>query len=823
MNSTSSRAHTVLVIQFKQVTLDGSTKEAVSQKCSDINLVDLAGSERAGSTGATGDRLKEGCAINKSLSALGNVISALADKAAGKLKPGQVIPYRESALTKILQTALGGNSKSAMIAALSPASVNYEETMSTLRYADRVKQIKNDAQVNENPMEKLIRELKEENERLKKVAKGEYVPPEGGAGASQEEIDRIKKEYEEELAANKKALEEMQKGWKQRVAEQKQKDEKEGVQAACKGPALKNLNEDPFLTGKIVFALENGDSIIGKKDKEKPPKFLLGGLGIQKDHATVNCKKNEDEECWEVSVTAGVGRTCVNGEALEPGKSRKLEHKDRLLFGNHNLFVYFDPDELDKAMPDWETSMKEANKGAMGTMGASPEEAEKLKALQEKLEKEKKEAEKRMAEEKKVLEQRQKEWEARVKKQEAELANKPREAAQKLREQMRKEKEAQEAALRKQKEEIERKMKEMAANQEEEKRRQEAELRARQVLEEILTRAILLVEEANCMADEMGKAINFSTKLVTKADAATVAKKNVKKNAMQNTEIKIRVERYEDDVVQFWSLDTFEEKMFTMREIYNEWSESDDPDEFEWPGADPFESDPDALLMIGQSYLYMDPVMNLLDIDKEATPIFDYKGKKEGELVVGLLLDVEPAGRRKPDLTDFNTVEELKGYTLKLTVVIDSALRLNEKYCRNPEVVYHWIDGVSEYRHSVEEDFNANPKFNYTKDFLIPINDETLPWFTQAITFEVYGMVPKDDDKMNGRTMRGRKTTMLRGSMRLPGGLGGEDVTKLQTENDEMKQKLKEQEEALAAIEVEARKQGKTIYNPDGSVACSIM
>lgn len=89
------------------------------------------GSERADSTGATGDRLKEGANINKSLSALGNVISALADLSMGKKKV--LVPYRDSVLTKLLQNALGGNSKTIMIAALSPADINYDETLSTLR------------------------------------------------------------------------------------------------------------------------------------------------------------------------------------------------------------------------------------------------------------------------------------------------------------------------------------------------------------------------------------------------------------------------------------------------------------------------------------------------------------------------------------------------------------------------------------------------------------------------------------------------------------------------------------------------------------------
>lgn len=111
--------------------------------------------------------MKEGCAINKSLTVLGNCISILADKACGKQKTS-VVPYRDSSLTRILQNALGGNSKTIMICAISPASVNYEETLSTLRYADRAKKIVNRAVVNETAQDKMIRELKDENERLKK-------------------------------------------------------------------------------------------------------------------------------------------------------------------------------------------------------------------------------------------------------------------------------------------------------------------------------------------------------------------------------------------------------------------------------------------------------------------------------------------------------------------------------------------------------------------------------------------------------------------------------------------------------------------------------
>merc|ERR1712066_56669 len=106
---------------------------------------------------------------NKSLSALGNVIEKLAAKSQGGGKKGVIITYRDSKLTRLLQNALGGSSKTIMICALSPASSNYEETLSTLRYADRAKKIKNNATVNENPQEKMLRELKEENQRLQEM------------------------------------------------------------------------------------------------------------------------------------------------------------------------------------------------------------------------------------------------------------------------------------------------------------------------------------------------------------------------------------------------------------------------------------------------------------------------------------------------------------------------------------------------------------------------------------------------------------------------------------------------------------------------------
>ncbi|NXW65238.1 KIF1B protein, partial [Eurystomus gularis] len=177
MNETSSRSHAVFTIVFTQKKHDTET-DLSTEKVSKISLVDLAGSERADSTGAKGTRLKEGANINKSLTTLGKVISALAEvdnctSKTKKKKKTDFIPYRDSVLTWLLRENLGGNSRTAMVAALSPADINYDETLSTLRYADRAKQIKCNAVINEDPNAKLVRELKEEVTRLKDLLRAQ--------------------------------------------------------------------------------------------------------------------------------------------------------------------------------------------------------------------------------------------------------------------------------------------------------------------------------------------------------------------------------------------------------------------------------------------------------------------------------------------------------------------------------------------------------------------------------------------------------------------------------------------------------------------------
>ncbi|XP_041375232.1 LOW QUALITY PROTEIN: kinesin-like protein KIF28P [Gigantopelta aegis] len=388
MNATSSRAHTVVTITFDQIIKqeNGETK-----KSSTMNLVDLAGSERADSTGATGDRLKEGANINKSLSALGNVISALADLSMGKKKV--MVPYRDSALTKLLQNALGGNSKTIMIAALSPADINYDETLSTLRYADRAKKIRNQAVINENPLDKLIRELKEENDKLRKALEG------GGmisneAGLSPEDMQKMRKEMEEQirsqLLANQQMLNENVQSWDEKLSAARTEtnaiaqEESKEVKKRKTVPHLKNLNEDPMLSGVIFHFLDTKETAVGRKDATPLPSICLSGLSIQKQH----CKLYNNKGVIEIEPVGGSSaKTKVNGMPLVA--RRILTNKDRVLFGSNHLYVYINPtkDDAPKDLPKeitWEFAQKEIAQ-AKGFATGSSEMSKEQQIAQEQI------------------------------------------------------------------------------------------------------------------------------------------------------------------------------------------------------------------------------------------------------------------------------------------------------------------------------------------------------------------------------------------------------------------------------------------------------
>lgn len=150
MNSVSSRSHSLFQITIERSEVGKDGKQHI--RAGKLNMVDLAGSERIAKTGATGDRLKEATKINLSLSTLCHVISALTDP------KNTYVPYRDSKLTRLLQDSLGGNTKTLMISNIGPADYNYDETMNTLRYANRAKNIKNKPKINEDPKDALLRE-----------------------------------------------------------------------------------------------------------------------------------------------------------------------------------------------------------------------------------------------------------------------------------------------------------------------------------------------------------------------------------------------------------------------------------------------------------------------------------------------------------------------------------------------------------------------------------------------------------------------------------------------------------------------------------------
>ena len=203
MNSDSSRSHSIFTIVIECSETVNAESGDSKIRVGKLNLVDLAGSERQSKTGATGERLKEATKINLSLSALGNVISALVDGRSGH------IPYRDSKLTRLLQDSLGGNTKTVMVANIGPADYNYDEIMSTLRYANRAKNIKNKPRINEDPKDAMLREFQTEIARLKAQLQG----AQGAAGSpqpqspaapvvvSETDKEEIHREVEQEMLA----------------------------------------------------------------------------------------------------------------------------------------------------------------------------------------------------------------------------------------------------------------------------------------------------------------------------------------------------------------------------------------------------------------------------------------------------------------------------------------------------------------------------------------------------------------------------------------------------------------------------------------------
>ncbi|XP_068506858.1 kinesin-like protein KIF16B isoform X1 [Syngnathus scovelli] len=365
MNDTSSRSHAIFTVNFTQAKFDA---EMPSETLSKIHLVDLAGSERADATGAAGVRLKEGANINKSLVTLGNVISALADLCAdadgSQKRKSLFVPYRDSVLTWLLKDSLGGNSKTIMIATVSPADVNYGETLSTLRYANRAKNIINKPTVNEDANVKLIRELRAEIMRLKALlVRGNQVALLDSPTALS---------MEEKLHRSEARVLELTKEWTNKWSETQNilkeetlalRKEGTGVVLDSELPHLLAIDDDLLSTGIILYHLKEGPTYVGREDGAGEQDIVVHGADVESQHCVFD---NSGGTVTLVPLAAAL--CCVNGRRV--ATPTRLNQGAVVLLGRTNMFRFNHPKEAAK--------LREKRKsGLSSTLGLSASDLSK--------------------------------------------------------------------------------------------------------------------------------------------------------------------------------------------------------------------------------------------------------------------------------------------------------------------------------------------------------------------------------------------------------------------------------------------------------------
>ncbi|GLI69864.1 hypothetical protein VaNZ11_014581 [Volvox africanus] len=316
MNEKSSRSHTIFRMVVESRAVDAESDDAGAVLVSALSLVDLAGSERVAKTGAEGIRMKEGTAINKSLLTLGNVINKLSE---GALATGGHIPYRDSKLTRILQPSLGGNAKTAIICAMTPAWCHREESHITLRFACRAKSVVNNAIVNEvlSDAAVLKRQAKEIEELKRQLAGGN-----GGCKNADEQINglraqllrseqekeliKAKLEEEKELIKAKLEEEQQEKEKAQREAENAKKLFLHSREEPSEGGSRRNNRRETWCPGKSAWAMPHEQSLTetttnsggGDSSQRKRTLGRLDGDGIARGLSTL---LEEDEEDGDVA------------------------------------------------------------------------------------------------------------------------------------------------------------------------------------------------------------------------------------------------------------------------------------------------------------------------------------------------------------------------------------------------------------------------------------------------------------------------------------------------------------------------------------------
>ncbi|EOA98253.1 Kinesin-like protein KIF13A, partial [Anas platyrhynchos] len=730
MNEESSRSHAVFNIIVTQTLYDlhsGNSGEKVSK----VSLVDLAGSERVSKTGAAGERLKEGSNINKSLSTLGLVISSLADQAAGKGK-NKFVPYRDSVLTWLLKDNLGGNSQTAMIATISPAADNYEETLSTLRYADRAKRIVNHAVVNEDPNARVIRELREEVEKLKEQL-------------SQAEAMKAP-ELKEKLEESEKLIKELTVTWEEKlrkteeIAQERQRQlesmgislESSGIKVGDDKCYLVNLNADPALNELLVYYLKDHTRVGADTSQD----IQLFGIGIQPEHCEIDIALD-----GEVTLTPKENaRSCVNGALV--CSVTQLWHGDRILWGNNHFFRINLPKRKRR---DWlkdfekEALLGEHDLDAASEASSEPDynyEFAQMEVIMKTLNSNDPVQNVVQILEKQYLEEKRSALEEQRLMYEREL--------EQLRQQLSPERQHQHSTERLSytAQTAQQKLNLWTEERDELFRQSLAKLR------EQIVKANTLVREANFLAEEMSKLTDYQVTLQIPAENLSA---NKKRGAIVS-EPAIQVRR-KGKATQVWTIEKLENKLIDMRDLYQEWKEKI-PEVRKLIGkrGDPFYEAQENHNLIGVANVFLDCLFYDVKL-QYAVPIISQQGEVAGRLHVEVMRVTGSVPERVVEGDDSS--ENSKEITMR-TSVLSPQVKIKEATGLPPNLsnfvfcqYTFWDQCVSTVAAPVVDPDVPSPQskdahytvtFSHCQDYVVNVTEEFLEFISEgALAIEVWG------------------------------------------------------------------------------------
>uniref|UniRef100_A0A8C4UC92 Kinesin family member 13A n=1 Tax=Falco tinnunculus TaxID=100819 RepID=A0A8C4UC92_FALTI len=738
MNEESSRSHAVFNIIVTQTLYDlhsGNSGEKVSK----VSLVDLAGSERVSKTGAAGERLKEGSNINKSLSTLGLVISSLADQAAGKGK-NKFVPYRDSVLTWLLKDNLGGNSQTAMIATISPAADNYEETLSTLRYADRAKRIVNHAVVNEDPNARVIRELREEVEKLKEQL-------------SQAEAMKAP-ELKEKLEESEKLIKELTVTWEEKlrkteeIAQERQRQlesmgislESSGIKVGDDKCYLVNLNADPALNELLVYYLKDHTRVGADTSQD----IQLFGIGIQPEHCEIDIALD-----GEVTLTPKENaRSCVNGALV--CSVTQLWHGDRILWGNNHFFRINLPKRKRR---DWlkdlekEASLGEHDLDAASEASSEPDynyEFAQMEVIMKTLNSNDPVHNVVQILEKQYLEEKRSALEEQRLMYEREL--------ELLRQQLSPERQHQHGSdrLSYTAQTAQQKVNLWTEERDELFRQSLAKLR------EQIVKANTLVREANFLAEEMSKLTDYQVTLQIPAENLSA---NKKRGAIVS-EPAIQVRR-KGKGTQVWTIEKLENKLIDMRDLYQEWKEKI-PEQTSplrsliGKRGDPFYEAQENHNLIGVANVFLECLFYDVKL-QYAVPIISQQGEVAGRLHVEVMRVTGSVPERVVEGDDSSENSSEKETVIFMTtsglspqVKIKEATGLppnlsNFVFCQytfwdqcKSTVAAPVVDPDVPSPQSKDAHFTVT--FSHCKDYVVNVTEEFLEFISEgALAIEVWG------------------------------------------------------------------------------------